>query len=331
MNAPGQAGGEREGHGMKGNSRGRAFARRSRVWALAAALAMLAAFAAAAAASAAPPPLQPIDAQNFRWQDDLSWAEYHALPGTDFSDPSIQPSIKKWKVAIVVVDFPDKPFTLAQPQGATVFSQPSALAHDVPRDQVPAFLRDFLNTPSALNHFQTMNRYWMEDSFGKYGVQLDAYGPYRLPGESWRYFSQDFASQAATNPGHGCPNKATAPCSLNFRNDVLAAWRAGTGNTNIATLYDNSFYTSAGEDESATWQEFGNMLWTQTTVPEAFGPHAYDATIPNWMSTRYVPWTSWASGQSIWPNASSSGGIPNSIEAESSGMATYAHELSHNL
>ena len=28
-----------------------------------------------------------------------------------------------------------------------------------------------------------MNRYWMEDSFGKYGVQLDAFGPYQLPGQ----------------------------------------------------------------------------------------------------------------------------------------------------
>ncbi len=40
-----------------------------------------------------------------------------------------------------------------------------------------------------------------------------------------------------------------------------------------------------------------------------------------------MPWTSWASASTIWPNASGN----TSIEAESSGMGTYAHELTHNL
>src|SRR5262249_55091830 len=148
--------------------------------ALAAALAVPAAAAASGGAAKAAearsftpaPPLQPIDPQNWKWQDDLSWNDYHPLPGPDYSDPSIPPSIKKWKVALVVTDFSDKPFTLSQPVGSTVFGNPTSLAHDIPRAQVPAFLRDFLNTPSALNHFQTMNRYWMEDTYGKYGVQL---------------------------------------------------------------------------------------------------------------------------------------------------------------
>ena len=60
--------------------------------------------------------------------------------------------------------------------------------------------------------------------------------------------------------------------------------------------YDNIFYVSAGEDESSTWQEFGEMKWkTQEEVPDAFGPKAYgDLTQTNWAVTRYVPWTSWA-------------------------------------
>ena len=47
----------------------------------------------------------------------------------------------------------------------------------------------------------------------------------------------------------------------------------------------------------------------------------------NWAATRYVPWTSWVSAATNWPNASGN----TSVEAESSGMSTYAHELSHNL
>ena len=62
------------------------------------------------------------------------------------------------------------------------------------------------------------------------------------------------------------------------------------------------------------------------TVPDAFGPP--NPEIPqNWAGTRYIPWTSWQSAATIWPNASGN----NSIEGEGSGMAVYAHELSHNL
>ncbi len=43
--------------------------------------------------------------------------------------------------------------------------------------------------------------------------------------------------------------------------------------------------------------------------------------------TRYVDWTSWAAGSSIWPNA----GGGSSTQAESSGMAVFAHEFSHIL
>ena len=140
---------------------------------------------AALAADTAPAPLDP---QNWSWQDELTWNDYKKLPGPDYSDPSIQPTVKKWKVALVVTDFPGTPLAITQPEDGTVFGTPSAEANSVPRAQVPAFYRDFLNTPSALNHGQTMNRYWMEDSFGKYGVQLDAFGPYELPGTQHQYF-----------------------------------------------------------------------------------------------------------------------------------------------
>src|SRR5215212_1304153 len=77
----------------------------------------------------------PIDPQNWSWQDELTWNDYKKLPGPDYSDPSIQPTVKKWKVALVVTDFQDKTFTISQPQGGTVFGTPTAEGHDVPRDQ----------------------------------------------------------------------------------------------------------------------------------------------------------------------------------------------------
>ena len=71
------------------------------------------------------------------------------------------------------------------------------------------------------------------------------------------------------------------------------------------------------------------MKWmTPEEVPDAFGPERSTRRCPtNWAVTRYVPWTSWVSAATNWPNASGN----TSVEAESSGMSTYAHELSHNL
>ena len=40
-----------------------------------------------------------------------------------------------------------------------------------------------------------------------------------------------------------------------------------------------------------------------------------------------MPWSSWVTAANIWPNASGN----TSVEGESSGMGTYAHELTHNL
>jgi hypothetical protein len=252
-----------------------------------AALVVLAVPAAAFAADTAP---APIDPQNWSWQDELTWNDYKQLPARDYSDPSIQPTVKKWKVALVVTDFPGTPFTITQPQGGTVFGTPTTEANAIPRAQVPAFYRDLLNTPSALNHGQTMNRYWMEDSFGKYGVQLDPFGPYQLRGTQAQYFLNDQGTNSTR-----CPTPAVTPCNRAFRTDARAAWLADVGAAKIAE-YDNIFYVSGGEDESSTWQEFGEMKWmAPEQVPDAFGPDQFDATLPGtWADTRYVDWTSWS-------------------------------------
>lgn len=189
----------------------------------------------------------PIDPQSWSWQDELGWNDYKPLPGPDYSDPSIQPSVKKWKVALVAADFQDKTFTVSQPVGGTAFGTPTTAGHDIPRAQVPEFYKNWLNTPSADNHGQTMNRYWMEDSFGRYGVQLDAFGPYKLPGRSYQYFMTEFggAGQAAH-----CPDSTNFPCNKNFRTDARAAWQADVGAAKIAE-YDNIFYLAAGQTSRA--------------------------------------------------------------------------------
>ena len=263
----------------------------------------------------------PVDPQNWVNPDDMTWDDFEPVPGTDWADPSIEPTKKKFQAAIVLVDYADQDFAITQPEGSTPFGMPTDEAHDIPRAEVPEFYRKLLNEPSELNRGHTINEYWMEDSAGKFGIELTAFGAYRLPGREFEYHLQGF--------GDDCPK--TGNCDRSFRDDAKAAWEADAGK-GIADEFDNVFYIGAGEDESSTWQEFGEMKFqTKEDVTDEFGPPAdlkeADPTLKNWSKTRYVPWTSWKSAASMWPNASGN----TSIEAESSGRAVYAHEFSHNL
>jgi len=152
-------------------------------------------------------------------------------------------------------------------------------------------------------------------------VDLTVFGAYQMPSLSYQYGVDD-EDDGGFNPG-ACPEKG--PCSVDLRTDALGAWRRDIGNE-TASAFELVFILSAGQDESSTWQEFGEMKFqTPEDVPKEFGPP--DDSIPNWAHTRYVNWTSWASASVIWPNA----GGGSSTQAESSGMSTYAHELSHLL
>tara|TARA_R110002003_G_scaffold45_1_gene3439 strand:- start:8763 stop:9737 length:975 start_codon:yes stop_codon:yes gene_type:complete len=161
----------------------------------------------------------------------------------------------------------------------------------------------------------------MGDSFGKYGVDLTVFGPYRMPSLSYQYGVDD--EQGGFNEG-ACPEGP--PCSVDLRTDALGAWRRDVGNQ-TADSYELAFILSAGQDESSTWQEFGEMKFSsRDEIPDEFGPPG-NSSLPNWADTRYVEWTSWAAASTIWPNA----GGGSSTQGESSGMATFAHELSHLL
>ncbi|GAP85111.2 putative m6 family metalloprotease domain-containing protein [Rosellinia necatrix] len=292
----------------------------------AAATAVLAGSMLASSVAAAPYPARDsdpfaiLDPQNIVLPDNMTWADYVKPPGTNWSDPSKKGSERNFNIALVVVDYPDRPFVITQAPGSTPFKNPQPIVSGLSRDEVPAFYRDFLNKPSDLNRMHTLHEYWMEDSGGRYGVDLTVFGAYEMPSLSYQYGVDD--ETGGFNPD-ACPS--AGPCSVDLRTDALGAWRAEVGNA-TASSYELVFILSAGQDESSTWQEFGEMKFqTPEDVPAEFGPP--DDSIPNWAHTRYVNWTSWASASVIWPNA----GGGSSTQAESSGMGTYAHELSHLL
>lgn len=257
-----------------------------------------------------------IDPQNWANPDQMTWSDYKKPPGTNWADPAKTGSVRTFKGALVLVDYPNQPFVVTQPKGSTPFGNPSVEANGVPRAQVADFYRDFLNKPGALNRGHTIHEYWMEGSGGRYGVQLTSFGAYQMPGKSHEY-AMEFQGPSA------CPAGDT--CTKNLRTDARAAWVADVG-AEVPAGFDFVFYLSAGQDESSTWQEFGPMKFpTKEDVTDEFGPP--DAALTNWSRTRYVDWTSWASGSTIWPNA----GGGSTTQAESSGMSVYAHELSHVL
>jgi M6 family metalloprotease-like protein len=260
---------------------------------------------------------KPVDPQEWQNPDDMTWDDYTAVPGRSWNDPAVSGSVRNFKIALVLVDYPDQPFVVTQPAGSTIFGNPQPSAANIPNDQVAKHYTDLLNTPNALNHGRTLHDYWMEDSGGRYGVELTGFGPYTLPNKSYHYgITNDM------NPGM-CPTGET--CNRNIRTDALAAWRAAVGQ-DVINQYEQIFYLGAGQDESSTWQEFGMMKFNaKEDVTDPWGPP--DPAMNNWSRTRYVEWTSWQSAASIWPNASGN----SSTQAESSGMSVYAHELSHLL
>lgn len=267
-------------------------------------------------------PFQILDPQKWENPDGMTWADYKPIPGASWVDPSRKGSIRNFNIALVPVDYPDMDFVVTQAAGSTAFGNPLPLTciSNMNRTDVPEYYRDLLNTPQDLNYNHTLHEYWMEDSAGRFGVDLTSFGPYRLPRKSFQYGLDD--GEGGFNEGE-CPEP---PCSVDLRTDALGAWRAEVGNA-TADSYELVFILSAGQDESSAWQEFGEMKFqSREDVSDQFGPPGNNSDV-NWGPTRYVDWTSWAAAASIWPNA----GRGSSTQAESSGAGVYAHELSHLL
>lgn len=305
---------------------------------------MLALAAAPATPALAAPPeqidpsvLDPIDPQVWENMDDMTWDDYVSVPGTDWANDT-EGSTRQFNGAIVLLDFENQPFLVTQPEGSHPFGDPSGLANGLDREDVPQFYLDLLNTPNELNHGRTINEYWMEQSGGRLSVQMEAFGPYKLPGNIEEY---------GLNDSFNRPNQAFCPqglsCNKTIRTDANALWAADLGVADPLTQFDQVFYITAGHDESSTWEEFGQMLFeSPEDVTDDFGPprdengQALDQNgqpMANSAKTRYIPWTSWQAAINHWPNANfpTATRAGNSTQAESSGMGTFAHEFSHIL
>jgi M6 family metalloprotease-like protein len=271
----------------------------------------LAVLAAALPAGQAPAPgafPPPVDPQAWQDQDDMTWADYRPIPGTSWGDRSRRPE-RAIRVALVAIDFEDQPFVVTLPKQSDPFGNPQV--DPVPREEVPAFYASFWGTPGPLNHGHTIHEYWMEQSRGKVGIpQIDPYGPYRMPRRLFEYGLNEY------NQRTGCPAGFT--CDGRMERDADALWMADAGE-DVRSRYDVVLRIYAGYDETTVWQEFGEMKFaSRDDIPEVWGNP--DRTKPRWVTTRYVPWTSWLAGAQQW-------GLSSVRQGESSGTIT--HELGH--
>ena len=314
--------------------------RRRRVrHAVVALVAVALAASAATTAGAAPPGtddnplLQPIDSQNWVDQAELTWADYKQSRPDSWNDTTgSNGSQNQYRTAVILLEFTDQPLLIKQPAGSHPFGNPQPGWTPVAPDAVKQWYYNYYAVPNEFNGGQTLHGYWMEDSHGKIGVDVEVFGPYVLPGKLHEYGIPDgsFNAPAAAY----CPQGDS--CNKNLRTDGGALWRADLGGCTGLCGFDNGFYVTAGHDESSTWQEFGEMLWeTRDEIPDAFGPprnpdgsaplNGLGQPMPNWADTRYVDWTSWKAAANHWPNA----GGGTSTQAESSGLSVFAHEFSH--
>jgi M6 family metalloprotease-like protein len=251
---------------------------------------------------------QALDPQRVQDQQDMTWADYRPIPGIDWADPSLVPAAKQFRVALIAVDFPDQPFVITLPRKSDLFGNPQI--EPVGREDVPRFYADFINARSELNHGQTINGYWMEQSRGQVGVaRIDAFGPYRMPKNLFQYGLNEYGQK------DGAPGGFTADGRM--EPDADALWRADAGD--LASGYDIILRIYAGYDETSVWQEFGEMKFqTREDIPAEWGNP--DRSKPRWVVTRYQPWTSWKAGQMQW-------GLSSVRQGESSGTIT--HEIVH--
>jgi M6 family metalloprotease-like protein len=251
----------------------------------------------------------PIDPQRVQDQDTMSWADYRPIPGHNWADPSLAPSKKQFKVALIAIDFPDQPFVITLPKHSDLFGNPQI--DPIPRPQVPQFYADFYNKPGPVNHGQTINGYWMEQSRGQVGIgKIDVYGPYRMPKNFYQYGLNEYGQNSAVPDGYVADGR--------MERDADALWQADAG-ADVRTKYDIVLRIYAGYDETSVWQEFGEMKFqTRDDIPAEWGNP--DKTKPRWVVTRYEPWTSWRAGAQQW-------GLSSVRQGESSGTIT--HEIVH--
>ena len=236
----------------------------------------------------------PLDPQSWQKQEDMTWYDYKENPVIDWAtelnvdgivNPKTADGKGTLKGALILVDFWDRPFIMTKPVhgdslGYFMFDQETGIQNtfvtnnpliSVPEEMLAEWWESFLNDPyQGDNRGLSVDGYWRENSFGKWQVDLDAYGPYHLNGFEFEY-GLDYTSWNDYPP--------------TFRRGASgSSGRRNLGNESVAIARDNGiflgdydffFVLHSGYEESNTWLEFGQMRWASPEdIPYEFGAGA---------------------------------------------------------
>ena len=274
----------------------------------------------------------------------MTWADWSDNPAIDWTEEDL-PNATLQKGLVILVDYADRPFVMTQPVGSDPLKNPQI---QVAEEDLAEWWENYLNVPSELNNWTSIDAFWRENSYGNWKVEIDAYGPYTLDGMEWEY-GIDYMNGSRYSRDIGLESM-----------DLFLEENPGFDLSD----YNFAFIVHAGYDESGAWQEAGEMMFeSPEAIPDEFGPTEEElASIAaygeeghdiswadglfegeNWVDTRYVDWTSWLVAKSVWSHTSYAykgqgeaiDGLPEgadfniSVQGESDGMATFAHEFGH--
>ena len=157
---------------------------------------------------------------------------------------------------------------------------------------------DYLNVPSEVNQYTTVDSYYRENSYGQWAVDLIGYGPFTLPYFEFETMGYDMGSNFQTY--RDVPpsfRRGTSSGSYSSFDSVAIALardtsRAQTGTTLFEEV-DFFFLVHAGYDESGVWQQFGMFQFpTRQSIPYELGPgprmlqvEKFFTENPTWLTT----------------------------------------------
>ncbi|MCL1974591.1 MAG: hypothetical protein FWG61_00345, partial [Firmicutes bacterium] len=196
--------------------------------------------------------------------------------------------------AVILVDFWDRPFLMLGEKHSDLFGWHSFDENDTYSDyldkiqrgatvtynpqrvvnseaELLKFWEDYLNTKvtdplnNAYNHGSYIDEFWRELSYGKWAVDLKAFGVFHLEGFEMEY-GLDYTAMS------DLPPTFRRGSQRNFMNEAIAAANAGGA---FLGDFDFFFVCHSGYDESGVWMEFGQVQWADgRDVPYEYGVRA---------------------------------------------------------
>ncbi|MCL1815970.1 MAG: hypothetical protein FWG43_00010 [Clostridiales bacterium] len=233
----------------------------------------------------------PIDPQSWKLQEDMLWNELKPNPVIDWMTELNKESLvnpmgrgaEPIKGALVLVDFWDRPFIATQELNTDLLGyylydefgkfEPSMTKNPVihvDANNYREWIRDYLNKNQEINRYRSIDEFWRENSYGKWAVDLDSFGPYHMQGFEFE-FDLSYTNWSDLPPTF---RRATSGAS-NYRNMMNEGIAAALADGHYLGDYDFFFILHSGYDESSVWLEFGQMQWARPEdVPYEYGPGA---------------------------------------------------------